>query len=78
MVAMQDHQSDEPDSMRITCTARSPLKSFQMVRLISEKKSFNNELGQLANTSSWFVSYPINNYNVLYVLLITFTLVIII
>ena len=27
------------------------------------KKLFN-ELGQLANTSSWFVSYPINNYNV--------------
>ena len=60
----KDHQSDEPDSMSITCTARSPLKIISNGKLISEKKLFNNELGQLANTSSWFVSYPINNYNV--------------
>ena len=50
--------------MRITCTARSPLKIVSNGRLISEEKSFNNILGELANTSSWFVSYPINNYNV--------------
>jgi aminopeptidase N len=52
----KDHQSDEPDSMRIavkvpeglTCVANGNLRSH-------DKKT---------NTFEWFVSYPINNYDV--------------
>lgn len=54
----KDHLSDEPDSMAInvtvpdglTCVANGNLRS------IDKKGDFN--------TFNWFVSYPINNYNV--------------
>ena len=60
----KDHQSDEPDSMLITSTVRSPLKAISNGNLISESTKYNKELESEANTRSWFVSYPINNYNV--------------
>ena len=60
----KDHQSDEPDSMRITCTVRSPLKVISNGKLISNKSGYDLKLKSKVNTSSWFVSYPINNYNV--------------
>ena len=60
----KDHQSDEPDSMRITCTVRSPLKVVSNGKLISNKIGYDLKLKSKVNTSSWFVSYPINNYNV--------------
>lgn len=60
----KDHQSDEPDSMRITCTVRSPLKVVSNGKLISNKSGYDLKLKSKVNTSSWFVSYPINNYNV--------------
>lgn len=60
----KDHQSDEPDSMRITCTVRSPLKVVSNGKLISNKSGYDLNLKSKVNTSSWFVSYPINNYNV--------------
>ena len=60
----KDHQSDEPDSMRITCTVRSPLKVVSNGKLISNKRGYDLKLKSKVNTSSWFVSYPINNYNV--------------
>ena len=60
----KDHQSDEPDSMRITVSARKPLKIICNGNLRSEKIIWNNHLQDSLNCSEWFVSYPINNYNV--------------
>ncbi len=60
----KDHQSDEPDSMKITCTVRAPLKVISNGNQIEQKIIYSNELKSEANLSSWFVSYPINNYNV--------------
>ena len=60
----KDHQSDEPDSMRITCTVRSPLKVVSNGKLISNTIGYDLKLKSKVNISSWFVSYPINNYNV--------------
>ena len=50
--------------MLITSTVRSPLKAISNGNLISESTKYNKELESEANTRSWFVSYPINNYNV--------------
>ena len=60
----KDHQSDEPDSMRITCTARYPLKIIANGDLRSDTLIWNQYLNSWMNVSEWFVSYPINNYNV--------------
>ena len=60
----KDHQSDEPDSMRITCTARYPLKIISNGDLRSDTSVWNQYFNSLVNVSEWFVSYPINNYNV--------------
>lgn len=55
----KDHQSDEPDSMMISITVPEELENISNGRLGSivpikgGKRQFN-----------WFVSYPINNYNV--------------
>tara|TARA_B100001142_G_C14332687_1_gene654745 strand:+ start:684 stop:2321 length:1638 start_codon:yes stop_codon:yes gene_type:complete len=57
----KDHQSDEPDSMLITCSVPSDLICISNgnLRLNKEKQNENN-----ISTYSWFVSYPINNYDV--------------
>ena len=60
----KDHQSDEPDSMTIKVSARNPLKIICNGNLRSEKTTFSSYLQDSINTSEWFVSYPINNYNV--------------
>jgi len=60
----KDHQSDEPDSMKITSTARYPLQLISNGKKKSDKTFFSEELQSKANKSSWYVSYPINNYNV--------------
>ena len=60
----KDHQSDEPDSMNITSTVRYPLQVISNGKKKSDKTFFSEELQSKANKSSWFVSYPINNYNV--------------
>lgn len=60
----KDHQSDEPDSMLITCSSRDPLKVISNGNLRKETKLWNTELRCFLNQSEWFVSYPINNYNV--------------
>jgi hypothetical protein len=55
----KDHLSDEPDSMRISVTIPDNLVEISNGRLLDtvslpgNRKRFN-----------WFVSYPINNYNV--------------
>jgi len=60
----KDHQSDEPDSMNITSTVRNPLQVISNGKKKSDKTFFSEKLQSKANKSSWFVSYPINNYNV--------------
>ena len=60
----KDHQSDEPDSMRITCTARYPSKIISNGDLRNDTSEWNQYFNSWVNVSEWFVSYPINNYNV--------------
>lgn len=54
----KDHLSDEPDSMRITCTVPKDLMCVAngVLRNVQKQKK--------TTTYEWFVSYPINNYNV--------------
>ena len=60
----KDHQSDEPDSMQITGVVRSSLQFISNGNLRSQKEYFSEILNSNIIESSWFVSYPINNYNV--------------
>lgn len=55
----KEHQSDEPDSMLISITAPSSLSDISNGHLRSKKN-----LGNGWTRWNWFVSYPINNYNV--------------
>ena len=55
----KDHQSDEPDSMRISVTVPDGLENIsngRLQRVSLPRKGWKK--------FSWFVSYPINNYNV--------------
>lgn len=54
----KDHLSDEPDSMRITCTIPAGLTCVANGVLRNTTTKDNK------TTFEWFVSYPINNYNV--------------
>ena len=58
----KDHQSDEPDSMRITVSCRNPLKAIANGNLRKEYKTWNRYIQDSVNVFEWFVSYPINNY----------------
>ena len=60
----KDHQSDEPDSMRITCSARYPSKIISNGDLRKDTTVWDQYFNSFVNVSEWFVSYPINNYNV--------------
>lgn len=55
----KDHLSDEPDSMLINVTVPAYLVCISNGNL---RKT--NRISPNYNTFSWFVSYPINNYNV--------------
>ncbi len=55
----KDHQSDEPDSMRIAVAVPKHLKNISNGRLRSVTPTENDYLKY-----EWFVSNPINNYNV--------------
>lgn len=55
----KDHLSDEPDSMRIACEVPSDLICVANGNLRKETK-----LEDKYTRYDWFVSYPINNYNV--------------
>jgi aminopeptidase N len=55
----KDHQTEEPDSMRITVTVPKGLTNVSNGRLLSKKESINN-----TTTFTWFVGNPINNYDV--------------
>lgn len=60
----KDHQSDEPDSMRIVCSAKSPNKIIANGNLRKDTTIWSNYLNCWLTQSEWFVSYPINNYDV--------------
>lgn len=55
----KDHQSDEPDSMLINITVPKGLEDISNGRLRSK-----TEMADGSTKYSWFVSYPINNYDV--------------
>ncbi len=55
----KDHQSDEPDSMMINITVPKELMDISNGRL-RKKTPVGDDMMQY----SWFVSYPINTYNV--------------
>ncbi len=55
----KDHQSDEPDSMLISVTVPEGLENISNGKLRASTK-VNNDWTKF----DWFVSYPINNYNV--------------
>jgi len=54
----KDHLSDEPDSMRISCTVPSGLMC------VSNGNLESRNLKEIGMEWVWKVSYPINNYNV--------------
>ncbi|MDG2138877.1 MAG: M1 family metallopeptidase [Flavobacteriales bacterium] len=60
----KDHQSDEPDSMKITCSVRHPLNVISNGNIISDTIIYNLSLDDMSSKRTWFVSYPINTYNV--------------
>ncbi len=71
----KDHLSDEPDSVKITCAVPKGLtcvsngnlrntKELKNETQVSDNKQLN-EIKSLPYTEfEWFVSYPINNYNI--------------
>jgi hypothetical protein len=55
----KDHLSDEPDSMKIWITIPEPFTEISNGRLIRKTPMPGNTMRY-----EWYVSYPINNYNV--------------
>lgn len=55
----KDHQSDEPDSMLLSVTVPKSLEDISNGRLRSKV-----ELPDGRTQYNWFISYPINNYDV--------------
>lgn len=55
----KDHQTAEPDSMRTSITVPDPLINVSNGRLANKVKHDNG-----MTTWTWFVSNPINNYNI--------------
>lgn len=71
----KDHLSDEPDSVRISCAVPKGLicvsngnlrstKELKIKTQVSDNKQFNNISATSYTEFEWFVSYPINNYNI--------------
>lgn len=55
----KDYLGDEPDSMRVTCSVPT---GMQCIINGNKQKEARNADGTTAFT--WFISYPINNYNI--------------
>ncbi|SHM97661.1 CarboxypepD_reg-like domain-containing protein [Chitinophaga jiangningensis] len=55
----KDHQSDEPDSMRIAVTVPAGYTEISNGQLLSKVN-----LGDTSTRYEWRVTYPVNNYNV--------------
>lgn len=62
-IPCKDHPSDEPDSVALHFTFPKDLVCVASGKFISEKP--NNDG---TKTSNWFVSTPINNYNIMFYL----------
>lgn len=71
----KDHLSDEPDSVKITCAVPKGLmcvsngnlrttKELKNDSPTNDNKSLNGVSFQPFTEYEWFVSYPINNYNI--------------
>ena len=71
----KDHLSDEPDSVRFTCAVPKGLmfvsngnlrstKELKQVIQVSDNKALNDIKEFPYTEFEWFVSYPINNYNI--------------
>ncbi|MFD2570002.1 M1 family metallopeptidase [Spirosoma soli] len=56
----KDHLSDEPDSMRIQCRVPKGLTCVSNGKFVSQKPTKDGKQTEW----TWFVHYPINNYNV--------------
>lgn len=59
----KDHLSDEPDSVKITCAVPKGLICVSNGNL-RNTKDLKSDSSQLFTEYEWFVSYPINNYNI--------------
>ncbi len=59
----KDHLSDEPDSVKITCAVPKGLMCVSNGNLRNTKE-LKSDSAQLFTEYEWFVSYPINNYNI--------------
>lgn len=57
--ACKDHPSDEPDSMQITCVVPANLQA-----ICNGNLRYETHQGDSLKAFTWFVSYPINLYNV--------------
>lgn len=55
----KDHPSDEPDSVSLAFTVPNPLQAISNGKFVGSRDNGNN-----TSTYFWFVSTPINNYNV--------------
>jgi aminopeptidase N len=55
----KDHPSDKPDSMSLSLTVPNPLICVSNGRFLGSNDNGNN-----TSTFNWFISTPINNYNV--------------
>ncbi len=60
----KDHQSDEPDSMRIACSIPEDLEVVSNGDLRSRTTFWSDRFQKKMSFFEWFVTYPINNYNV--------------
>jgi aminopeptidase N len=60
---LKDHQSDKPDSMLITLTVPAGYQALSNGNLRSVKPNENQ-----TTSFEWYVSYPINSYNVTFYL----------
>ncbi|QJW91135.1 M1 family metallopeptidase [Spirosoma taeanense] len=56
----KDHLADEPDSMRIRCRVPKGLTCVSNGKFVSQKPTRSGQQTEW----TWFVHYPINNYNV--------------
>lgn len=60
----KDHQSDEPDSVRVSCAVPKGLFCVSNGRFLGKSATQEQVAGQPFERFNWAVSYPINNYDI--------------
>ncbi len=60
----KDHQSDEPDSARVSCAVPQGLFCVSNGRFLGKSTATETVNGALFERYNWAVSYPINNYDI--------------